>query len=808
MLRSYLTIAFRNLFRNKAYSFINIFGLSLGVACCLLLALYLADELRYDRHHARLDDFYRIVTHFESERGLDKLPTTSPPITMALWDEIPEIESATRILNPPGVSHNLVKYGDNMFYESNGFVGDSTFFDLFNYTITEGNPRTALVQAQSVVLAEHLARKLFGNEPALDKTIQINQGGPTGDYRVTGVFRDEEHSHIKPNFIISMTSDGWGAYIRTNPNASNEWAGNNFVPGYVRLVPGHDKALVEKKMNDVLVKHGAEAMKAMGVKKTLHLQPVKDIYLKSDIGRSPRINYLYIIAAIGVFILLIACINFMNLSTAKAGKRATEIGIRKVMGAVRQSLIQQVFGEAIVIVLIAVLISIGIVQAALPFFNGLTERQISLDSNSMAFLAVALIAIASITGLLAGSYPALYLSSFQPAEVLKGKAQFSGASGRMRQFLVVFQFIIAIALGCGMLIISDQLKYMQETDLGFESGARLVLPLRSETARNAYPALSKELQRINNVEKVSACDYIPGMMIWSDMMYYPDGGNMETAVLHRRNPVDENYMDALKIPIIAGRQFSDNRAENQSKVIVNRTSAKELGFTPEEIVGRKIYFDWHDKKYTYEVIGVMEDYHQLTLKEAILPTLFEVPEEPTHYENIVLQMNGTDVASSIAQIEAVWKSQINDTPFEYSFLDEKVQAQYEEDRRVSSIITSFTFIAMVICCLGLYGLSSFMAERRFKEIGIRKVMGASLGQITGMMSKEFIKLVLIAFAIAAPATAYIMTRWLEGFAYHINLTASVFVIAGLGSLAIALATVSFESFRAASANPVQSLRTE
>lgn len=808
MLRSYLTIALRNLFRNKAYSFINIFGLSLGIACCLLLALYLADEVRYDRHQKRAEDFYRIITRFESERGLDKLPTTSPPITMAMWEEIPEIESATRVLNPPGVSHNLIQFGDNMFYESNGFVADSTFFELFNYDMLQGNPKTALVEAQSVVLSDQLAEKLFGTEPALDKTIHITQGGPNADYRVTGVFRTEEHSHITPNFLISMTSSGWGEFIRTDPNASNEWAGNNFVPGYVRLVPGHDKALVEKKMNDVLYKHGAEAMKALGFSKTLALEPVKDIYLYSDIGHSPRIRYLYVIAAIAGFILLIACINFMNLSTAKAGKRATEIGIRKVMGAVRHSLIKQVFGEAIVIVLIAVAISVGIVQVALPFFNVLTERQIQLDHNPIAFLGSALLVLSAVTGLLAGSYPALYLSSFQPAAVLKGKGRLSGASGTLRQFLVVFQFIIAIALGCAMLIVGDQLRFMQQEDPGFESSSRLALPLRSETARKAYATLRQEFSRNSRIIESAAADYLPGGMIWSDMSYYPEGGNMETALLIRRNPIDANYLSLMGIPLIAGRNFTENLEENQSKVILNRTAARELGFEPEDLVGQHLYFEWHGTKYTYDVIGVMEDYHQLSLKEKILPTIFEFPRDQEHYEFMVLHVQSENLPATLSEIEATWKASIHDTPFEYNFLDEKVQAQYGEDRRVSSIITSFTVIAMVICCLGLYGLSSFMAERRFREIGIRKVMGASLSQIAGMMSKEFVKLVIIAFVIAAPLTAYLMNRWLEGFAFHVSLNVWIFVIAGMASLLIALATVSFESLKAASANPVNSLRNE
>ena len=330
MLRNYLFVVFRNIGRHKTYSFINVLGLSLGVGCCLLLALYIQDEYSYDQYHSRIDDLYRITTTFQSGKGIDRLTTCSPPIAMAMRDELPEIESATRLLNPPGVAQNLIKYEDNIFYEADGLLADSTLFDVLTYDFQEGNAKKALVEANSVVITERIALKLFGKEHALNKVIFISQGGPSGDFKITGVVKDNGKSHVKASFFISMTSSGWAAYMRS-PEAQTEWAGQNFVPSYVKLVRGHKKEDVIRKMNEVLVKYGSEDMKALGLYKTLSLEPVKDIYLRSDIGRSPRITYIYVIASIAVFILLIACINFMNLSTAKATKRASEIGVRKVM---------------------------------------------------------------------------------------------------------------------------------------------------------------------------------------------------------------------------------------------------------------------------------------------------------------------------------------------------------------------------------------------------------------------------------------------------------------------------------------------
>ncbi len=810
MLQSYLKIALRNLFRSKVYSLINISGLSLGIACCLLLALYVQDELSYDQHHQRLDDLYRIDTQFESDLiGFDKLGSVSPPIAMTLREELPEIEAAVRVLNPPGVAQNLIKYEDRVFYETDGFIADSTLFDVFSYELKEGNPKKALADANTVVISESLAHKIFGNDPALDKSIFISQGGPVALYKITGVFKDGKKSFMHANFFTSMMSEGWGAYLRTDPESSREWAGQNFVPSFVKLVPGHSEAAVEKKINAVLIKYGSESMKALGFKKSLFLEPVKDIYLKSQVDKSPRITYLYIIVSLALFILLLACINFMNLSTAKATKRASEIGIRKVLGAFRSSLIRQILGEAMVIVVLSILISVLLVQVALPLFNELSGKSISFNRDNIAYFSTALIALTIATGLVAGSYPAFYLSSFRPALVLKGKFNLGSASGRLRQALVIFQFMIAIVLVCGMLVITKQLAFMQEKDLGFDSRAKIILPLRTRNAQDQYEALKKEMQKQSLVQEVSGTTYVPGSPVFSDMGYYTNGGTMDNAVLNRRNRVDAGYLELLGIKLIAGRSFISNReSESKGKLIVNKTSAKKLGFEPDKIIGQPLYFDWQGVKYNFEVIGVMNDYNQTSLKDAIVPMVFEMAERPSDYKFLIATVAPTRFKESIVSIEKTWKSLVADTPFEYSFLDDTIQKQYDEDRKVSKIITGFTLIAMAICSLGLYGLSSFMAERRFKEIGVRKVMGASVQQIVGMMSKEFIKLVAVAFVLAVPLAWYSMDQWLEGFAYKISMDASIFLFAGLSAVVIALLTVSYESIRAASTNPVVSLRTE
>jgi putative ABC transport system permease protein len=815
MSTNYLKFTLRNLMRNKVYSFINIFGLALGIACCLLLSLYMWDEMSYDKHHKRASDLYRIITNFQSGSVVDRVGAASPAIAMAIKDEVPEVDAAVRILNPPGVkeyfttgekekTQSLMRYKDNLFYESEGFLADSTLFDVFTYELKEGYSKKALVLPNSVVLSEKLAHKVFGDEPALNKVITISQGAKPDEYKVTGVFKEKYNSHIKANFFTSITSSGFIEKVLHE----KEWAGQNFVPSYLKLVPGHNKVAVEKKINEVLLRHGAEAMKAEGIHKTLSLEPVKDIYLKSDVGQRPRIRYLYVVGSITLLILLIACINFMNLSTARATKRATEIGVRKTLGALRSTLIKQILADAMLTVVLAIILSFILVQLALPLFNQLTNKSISINAENITFFLLAAFSLTIVTGLLAGSYPAFYLTSFQPAQVLKGKLNPGGSSGRLRQTLVVFQFMIAIALVCSIFIMSRQVDFMIGKNLGFNANAKIVLPLRTDEAHRQYNALKEQIAQNGSVKGVSGCSFIPGTPIFRDMNFYIDRGNMNNTVDITRDVVDVGYTELLNIKLIAGRSFMESRNLDSRKFILNRTAVSKLGFTPEKIVGQSLHFDWAGTKYDFPVIGVMEDFHQNSLHEEIKPTLFEMDTSNKRYDYVIASVASGNFDRTVKTLERTWKSLIHDTPFEYSFLDQTIQKQYDEDRRVSKIISSFGIIAMIICALGLYGLSAYMAERRFKEIGIRKVMGASVPQIVVMMSTEFVRLVLIAFAIAVPVAYYGMSKWLDGFAYKISTGWFVFAMAGLVALAIALVTISFESIKSAISNPIDSLRSE
>lgn len=809
MIRNYITIALRSMLRNKTYSFINIAGLSVGIACCLLLALYIQDEAAYDKHHQDVDQLYR-VTSIMGESGEHVMRTTSAPIVWGIKDELPEIETVARLVNPPGVSQNLIKYEDKQFYESDGYIADSTLFDLFSYTFKEGDPHTSLVEANSIVVSEEIATKLFGNESAINKVINVNQGGPAGDFKITGVLaKDQANTHIPAKFFVSMTSSGWAEYLRS-PAVTDQWAGQNFLLSYVKLKPGHSAEEFIPKMNKIFLKYGAEDLKALGMKKKLGLEPVKDIYLYSASGTgSARITYLYVIASIAVFILLIACINFMNLSTAKATKRANEVGLRKTLGAYRSSLITQFLGEAMVIVVLAIIVSLGLVQLLLPLFNQVTLKTINFGSDNIYFFFAALVGITIITGLVAGSYPAFYLSSFQPAKVLKGKMDVNQSGSLLRKSLVVFQFVVAITLVCGMIMISKQLTFMQEKDLGFDSDNKIVLPLRSQSARTNFVAMQNELSKISSVKNVTASNYIPGSYIWHDFSLYPEGSSMEKAVMIKNIRVEPNFMDVMKLKIIAGRGFTENReADSQNKIIINHTAAKRLGFEPQQIAGQTIYADRSTGRTGYEVIGVMEDYHHVSVKEEMFPILYFLQPDVTAHNFVIIETENKNLTETLSSIGSTWKTLNPETPLEYTFLDENIKKQYEEDRRVASVITSFTVIAMIISCLGLYGLSTFMAERRFKEIGVRKVMGASVSQIVQMMSGEFVKLVVVAFMVAIPLSYYTITLWLENFAYKAPVTLSIFTLAGVGALLIAILTVSFESIQAASRNPVNALRNE
>lgn len=824
MLLNYFTIAFRNLLKQKAFYFINIAGLSIGIACCVLLSLYIKDELSYERHFKDADRIYRITSTLVQENGTRSiLQRTSPPVAMTMLEEFPEIASATRVVSPPEVEQHLIRRDDEVFYEKKGYLVDSTFLEVFSYDLQQGNRSTALDEPSTVILSHTLAQKLFADRSALNESLIITSGWSVDTFRVTGVLQPyTKKSHLHADFYMSMNSKGWGKFI----NSMDTWNTQNFMFSYLRLKPTASAEDLEAKFPALMEKYGAEEMKTMKRKKIMGLQPLTDIHLYSthfdfnyDLTANGSIYYIYVMASVAAFILLIACINFMNLTTAKATQRAGEVGIRKTMGATRIQLIKQFLGESMTIVLIAMVLALGLIQLALPVFNAFIDRTLMFTSESWLYLIVFLVVISLITGIIAGSYPAFFLSSFQPARALKLKNLAGGSSNWIRKGLVVVQFVIAISLIASSIVIQRQLTFVQNRPLGFEADLTLMVPLRTQEARTKYPQVKDRFQQIAGVRQVSGSTSLPSTPLLRDLSLYPEGSSMDNAVHHYICNVDEAYFDLLNIPVLYGRDFiletdSFNVNKSINRAIVNRTSLKELGIPEEDAIGSKVFWtgpsfqDNKNRTLQYEIVGVVEDFHQASMHHAIAPIAFIIPSDQQNYIFMALSLAQVDYTTILPQLEAVWKKHIPDTPFESQFLSDNVENKYANDRQVSAVITVFTGIAIAISCLGLYGLSIYVGERRIKEIGIRKVLGASTATIVRMLSVEFIILVAIAFVIAVPIGYYAMREWLQNFAYRTNLNFTFFLLAGVLSFLIAWLTVGFESIRAARSNPVDSLRSE
>jgi putative ABC transport system permease protein len=816
MLKNYFTVAVRHLLKNKTFSLINILGLSSGIACCLLLTLYLQDEFSYEKHFDGHERVYRLYTAFTKDGKTDLFPRVSPPIAMDLISEVPEIETATRVVNPPEVEVHVIRYEDKTFYEKKGVLVDSTFLDVFPYSLKEGDPATALDGPSTVLISEKLAHKIFRDKSPIDEMLMINSGRSSDTFRITGVIKETPyHSHVDADFYLNMNSSGWGQWVSSN----RTWAWNNFVGGYVKLKNSTSPATVEEKLPGLIERNAGTDLKNAGLKKDIHLQALDDIRLYSDFTDafgdtgSGGITYVYILGSIGLFILLLACINFMNLTTAKASQRAGEVGIRKSMGANRTTLMRQFIGESMTVVFASLLLSILMVSLVLPVINEVTEKQLGINSTNVGVVAAAMIGIGLITGLVAGSYPAFFLSAFEPARVLKNKSLNSDGSQWLRKGLVVFQFVIAITLISAIIIIQQQLRYIQEKPLGFQQEHVVMVPMRTEEATRNFVALRNEFKQIAGVKEVSGTTSLPSTPLFRDFALYPKGSTNEKAVLHRVANVDENYFKVLGIKMLAGRDFIAEKdtfslTVPDNKVIVNRESLKVFGIKLEDAIGSEIFADWGGPPRRHEIIGVVEDFHQFSLHQPITPMLFYVPSGRNLYVFTAASIDGNNYQSTLAQMKKAWEKIIPVTPFESLFLTDSVKKQYEADNRISLMLTWSTGLAILICCLGLYGLSIYVAERRVKEIGIRKVLGASVPNIVGMLSKDFVKLVMIAFIIAIPLGYYGMDKWLENFAYRIELGYTVFILAGILSFLIAWFTVGFESLKAAMGNPVKALRNE
>ena len=816
MLKNYLKVAWRNVMKNKTFSFINVFGLSIGLTCCLLIAIYLHNELSYDSYHKNIPQLYQLGTTFVKNGKDDPTANTPAPMARTMQQEFPEIRQTTRLLSTFAEDKTLLQYTapDNKlksFYETKGFLADSTFFTMFTYQFKEGNPATSLEEPNTVVLSQEIAAKLFGNEPALNKTIHIKSStNGDHDFKVTGVFIPNKiPSHIDARFFMSIPGGDMANYIRER----TDLASNNMFYTYFLLTPEVNVKHLESKFPAFIEKHAGKDLKAMGFYKKQFLIPVRNVHLRSDIKRNVTppgsVTYLYILASIALFTLLIACINFMNLSTARSSKRSAEVGVRKVLGAERSALIRQFLGESVIMALVALMFAVGIKQLLLPLFAQVSGKHFSMSSAQQVLLYAAFLALALITGLLAGSYPAFYLSSFQPVKVLKGKLSNSLAAVSLRKSLVVFQFVISVVLIVASVVIQDQMKYLQSKDLGFTKEQQIVLPLRGSNVKNLYPSLKNEISKNPAIVSVGASLYYPGIFNPSDMPLYKEGTSMNESKRVYMNWVDESFLQTLEIKAAKGRLFSKAfPADTNFRMVLNETAIRQLGFgTAEQAVGKYAVIDWRGEKYRYEIIGVTEDFHFQDLHLPIEPYGFQLNNEP-QFNYMIAHANSGDIKTTLKSLEATWHRLNPNEPFDYSFLDQDFHNSYTAEIRLASIVGYFTIIAILISCLGLFGLATFSAEQRTKEIGVRKVLGASVTGIVGLLSKDFMKLVAVAIIIASPLAWFIMNKWLQDFAYRTNIGWRVFVITTTLSLFIALVTIAFQAIRAALSNPVKALRTE
>lgn len=819
MLRNYFKTAWRNLMKNKIFSFINILGLSVGLTCCMLITLYIISETSYDAYQKNASTIYQLGTEFTGLGNFQKLPNTPAAMGEMMKQQFPEIKQTTRLGRLFSEDKTLLQYqpktGGELksFYETKGYLADSTFFRMFTYNFTEGNPATALSNPNTVVINEDIAKKLFGNQPALDKVIHISSStNGDHDFLVTGVFKPiNKPSHIDGRFFMSMMGGNIADFIK---QAGANLANNNMYFTYLQLNPGADAKKLASKFPPFIEKYAGKDLKANGFYRKQFLVPLTKIHLdedvKNNVTQGGSKTYLYILASIAIFTLLIACINFMNLATAQSSKRSAEVGVRKVLGAEKKSLITQFLGESVLMSLIAFIIAIVFTELLLPAFNAVSARNLSLTFSNNILLLSGFLLLAIITGLLAGSYPAFYLSSFKPVKVLKGKFSNSFAAVSLRKGLVVFQFVISVVLIIASVVIAKQMLFLRSADLGFDKDRQIVIALRSQNAKKIYPSLKDELLKQAAIANVGASLYYPGITNASDNIFITEGKTAQEGKDVEMDYVDTGYLQTLNIQPIAGRAFSSDfyASDTTGGIILNETAVKQLDFSsPQQALEKKLHFSFNGTTYYFTIIGVVKDFHFEDLHVPIKPFGFQLL-TPPQFNYMIVHAKPGNINAILNNIQSAWHSLNPDEPFSYSFLDADFQKNYEAENHLATIVGYFTAIAILISCLGLFGLATFSAEQRIKEIGVRKVLGASVTSIVALLSKDFLKLVGIAILIASPIAWWAMHNWLQSFAYRTGISWMVFAITTLVALFIALFTISFQAIRAAVANPVESLRTE
>ncbi len=811
MIKSYFKTAVRFLLKNKTFSFINIFGLAMGTLCCLYILLYVQDQYSYDKHHKGAQNIYRVTSSLELTGDKHNSACASPPIAPAIKSDFPEVVQFARLFSSDllGNNNSMLKYKDKSFYETGLVYVDSTFFDVLSYHFDYGrNTRDILAEPYTIVLSKPTAIKLFGNDDPVGKVITIDNAYGKHDFKVNGVVDQSlGKTHIKANIFVTLRSGGFGQFLLNN----HQWGGNNIACSFIKLRPGADPVALEKKLPAFLNKYGAQDLKSMGMTKTLHLQPVTSMHttpgFEFEINSTISPTLLYILAGIAVMIQLIACINFMNLSTARASKRAREVGIRKVVGAERSDLVKQFLGESFLLTLIGVLLALPLLYMAIPYLNQLTQTNIQVTFLSHFSIWMILLLIVLVTGIVAGSYPAFYLSAFEAIKVMKGNFTNQVSASGIRRSLVVFQFFLSIVLITSIIIIYSQLNYIKNKDLGFDKSQKLIFSFYTGDARSKASALATDLQQLSEVKYASVSDNYLTHHTGNDFPVYLAGGNQSTSVDAENMAADEKFVKANGIKIIAGRDFD---VKDTLKTLINETLCKRLGLKIEKAPGTRVFSKYFDGSIHYfDIVGVMKDFNFESLHGQVNPFMIFHNGNPGNYFSFMtVSVNSIDYRSLLNKMEKIWQKNLPGVPFAYAFLDQEVQKQYEAEISLSNIINSFTIMAILISCLGLFGLAAFSAEQRQKEIGIRKVLGASVSSVVGLLSKEFVKLVGIAFILATPLSWWAMDKWLNAFAYKVPVSWWMFAVAGALSIAIALITVSFQAIKAALVNPVKSLKTE
>lgn len=796
MLRSLFKISVRNIVKDKTYSMINVLGLTIGITCSMFLVMYILDELSYDRYHKNADNIYRVVSDIKESDNAFIWAVAQVPLGDELRNNYPEVQNVVRFFQ---TQRTLYKNGETQFYEEDFYLADSTVFDMFSYEFVDGDPSTALDQPFSMVLTESVARKYFGDEDALNKSLQ---GQQNEEFKITGVIRDvPQNSHFRFDALISRN---------TRPQFQGSW-GNFGVYTYVQLPEKYDLSKMYTSFDTIISKYVNPIFEQFNIKIKYELQRITDIHLYSKIQDEAEaggdISYIYVFGAVAIFMLIIACINYMNLATARSANRAKEVGIRKVMGSQRKQLVLQFITESVSLTVIALVVSLVLIYALLPSFNELANKQLPFSYVMQPSVVLSLVGMILFVGIAGGSYPAFYLSGFNPVQVLKGKLSAKGGSVFFRKSLVVLQFFISVFMLISTLIVFDQLKFLRNKDLGFDKKHIIRVDVTGREPQQNTEAFMNRLRQIPVVAEVSTANASPGERIGKILFQVEDNeGKLVDRGVDLFN-AGYDFVSALGMTIAQGRNFSrDIPSDTTYAILVNEAMVKRMGW--DNPLGKKFVRQGaNNQSVERHVVGVVKDYHQNSLYDVIEPLIIILDDNARF---VFVRTKEGDVRESLASIESAWKEVNPSHPFEYQFLDQDFDSQYKADEKRSQLFTAFSGLTITIACLGLLGLAAFTTEQRTKEIGVRKVIGASIHSLVMLVSKEFFLLVGIGLVIAFPVAWYFTDYWLQNFAYRINLRDEwiTFIVSATLAFLITLLTVGFHVVRAAMANPVNTLRDE